>query len=220
MSGPSGQAFGYSESINYADTAWNSELPIAPGPQAETGNWTIDYAWAYDMRGNWVEYDAASLAALGNTVLRVNNRTYDAQTPTLISAEILTPTVTLSKNPPGMPYQFGDDFKLRATLADTAEGSIPAGPNYVHFYFCLWEADSCNAGFSVQDSPAVWGEAQKTYTLGTRLTPGWATGTYTLYQVYVQDNAGNWQYYTDINRGGETDFSTFLPGGTSFDVLP
>ena len=28
------------------------------------------------------------------------------------------------------------------------------------------------------------------------------------------------EYYTDINRGGETDFGTFMPGGTSFEVLP
>lgn len=219
--GPSGQSTAIGRTIGYTDTSWHDAAVFSLDPSAEPGNWVVDYAWAYDMRGNWVEYDAAGLAALGNTVLKVGNKTYDALPPSVVSGEILTPTVTLSKNPPGMPYSFGDDLKVRLTAQDAAGGAIVSGARTAYLYFCVLDAGSCSHSLSLGATAGAWGDPHTTFTLGARLTPGsYATGTYTLYYLQLQDSAGNWAQYTDINYGGDTDFSTMFPGGTSFEVLP
>jgi hypothetical protein len=220
MTGPSGQVIAISRSIGYADTAWSDQEAFALDQAAEPGSWVVDLAYVYDMRGNFNQYDAAALATLGNNVVEVKNRSFDKTPPALVSGKVLTPTVTLSKNPPGMPYSFGDDLKVRVSLSDTATGSIVSGPYYASLHFCVWEGDSCTYAIGLGAYSNVWGQAQDTTVVGQRLTPGYPTGVYSLYQVYVQDNAGNVQYYTDINRGGETDFNTLFPGGTSFEVLP
>lgn len=220
LSGPSGQTTAISRSIYYSDTAWTDKGRFYLDHSAEPGNWTVDRVYAYDMRGNFVEYDAAALAALGNNVIKVSNKTYDVLPPALVSGEVLTPTVTLSKNPPGMPYTFGDDFKVRITAGDTAGGAIVSGVRYAYLYFCIWDGASCTHGLSLSLDSGVWGDPQDVFTLGHRLTPGWQTGVYALDSVQIYDNAGNWVGYWSVDHGGETDFSTMFPGGTSFEVLP
>ncbi len=223
LEGPSGQQFAaLSRSIAYTDTAWSDTAPVSfsGSDYYEPGNWTATYAYLYDLHGNVAQYDAAALAALGNTVVKVANKTYDVLPPAAVSGEILTPSVTLSKTPPGLPYSQGDDFKMRVTASDSAGGAIVSGLNYLYAVYCRWEADSCSYSFGVSASAGVWGDGTGTCTLGQRLGPGPQTGTYTLYYLQLQDNAGNVKSYVDINHGGDTDFSTLFPGGTTVELLP
>lgn len=220
FTGPGDSSAALSRSVGYTDVAWSDVQPLMLGASSPPGNWVATYLYAHDMRGNYVEYDAAALAALGNTVVKVGNKTFDQDPPALVGGEILTPTVTLSKNPPGMPYSFGDDLKVRVTASDAALGKIVSGVRYIYLYFCKWNADSCDYAVSLAATSDTWGDVQKTLVLGQRLVPGLEPGAYTLYQVYMQDNAGYWRDYTDVSHGGDTDFATFFPGGASFQVLP
>lgn len=180
-------------------------------PYASPGSYTFDWAYLYDVAGNYTYLAGADLAALGNTVVTVTNATgYDATPPALSSGKVLTPTVSLSATHPGTNQAAYAGVELQAT---DAGGNVVSGLAWAWANFCLPDGSTC---FSVYGNSYPTGQSRSTVKLGAQ--PGnysnLTVGTYQLVSVQLVDNAYNVQYLTSTEFGGETDFSLYFPSTT------
>lgn len=183
----------------------------------EPGLWTITYAYVVDFAGNYVNYNQAQLAALGNTTFTVlNTRGHDLVAPILTSGQILTPSVSLSSSAPGTsstPPYIG--VKLGATDAGT---TAVAGLYFAQASFCLADRSRC---IYAQVNTAAQGQTAATLYLGGQVSAssGHVPGEYLLYQIAHWDNSGNGAWLTSTAFGGSTDFSTLFPA-TAITLTP
>lgn len=209
---PSGNYISGSLNLGYPSRALNGKAGLRESYFAsrllEPGTWTIDYAYVQDLAGNYSNYDAAQLAALGNTVFTVASKAYDLTPPVLVSGRVLTPSVSLSSFARGtsdVPPFIGVSVKA------TDEGNTGrAGVDYAFVEFCLADGSHCIYAYGETE---VGGLAAATLSLGRPVSPAYddVPGDYFIDYAYVVDKAGNYQVLYGPRYGGTTDFSTLFP---------
>ena len=139
--GTNGMFVGVSKNADYPSKKASGPIIGMVSPYAQTGDYVIVYAYAHDLAGNYVSYDAAALAALGNTKVTVtNNFGVDAVAPRLVSGKILTPTVSLSAFQPGTNIAVYAGVEVRTK---DAGDTIVSGLRYVYGNFCLLDTSTC-----------------------------------------------------------------------------
>lgn len=205
---PSGQYTGTGYSNGYPAAQVHRTVGMSFNRYSEPGDWTVTEVDVYDAAGNVSSYDAAQLALLGNTVFTVKNDSWarDVSPPVLTTARVLTPDVPLTDGTNLLSPWIG----VSMTAVDTGSPRA-AGVNYMAFEFCTLDLQHCFAtGWS-----STWASQARTVaTPGVQLYGGsYPAGTYYLYYTYVVDWAGNAQYLTGSEFGGDTDFSTLFPAG-------
>ena len=216
--GLSGQQVAVMTAPGYPMKGLSAAAGIAnPNRMLEPGSWKFAWGYGYDAAGNYAYFDEAALEALGNTTFTVvNSGGHDSVAPTLVSGDLLTPSLSLSAVVPGttvkLPYA-----KIKVGAADTGNSTL-AGVRQVIATFCKVDAPALclNAGSATY----VTGRAKATLYVGTELTAGTATGSYELMKVLVYDHADNVSDYVGTAFGGTTDFSLFFPGGATIKVKP
>jgi hypothetical protein len=187
--------------------------------QYPSGTWVVQEVDVYDNAGNITYYDHAALAALGNaqfTVLNTFAPALDTSPPAMVSGVILTPTISLSsfaKGSASNPPVAG----MQVDIVDTGTPRV-SGVQWAQAYFCDVTALHC---FSTYQQETLAGNASKSArTSGWLYAPYLAPGDYYLYYMVTVDFQGNYQFLTSQRFGGETDFSTLLPGGQVITLTP
>jgi hypothetical protein len=188
-------------------TRLHEQVELEIDRYARPGRYTFEFAYVVDAASNYTYFDAAALAALGNTVVRVHNKTgFDQTPPRLIKGHILTPELSLSASHPGtsVPAYAG----AQVQLSDEG-GSVVAGLQWAALSFCLADESSC---FHMSEWRDVQGLASASLHAGTQ--PAYHTttpGSYLLRDVQFGDQAGNYLQYISTAFGGDTDLSRFFP---------
>jgi hypothetical protein len=188
-------------------------------PATEPGTWTVDFLYIHDWNGNIAFYDGDALAALGNNVVTVANKTADTVAPSLVSGKILTPAVSASTPPKGMGPGNGPFVRVALKLRDDG-GQIASGLRDAYAYYCLpSDVGGCSYGFYLYGESSVWGESKQTIEVGSEVWSGQPPGVYKPYYISVSDLAGNVRTYISSEFGGETDFSQYF-SSTTIEVMP
>lgn len=214
LEGPSGQILTVSPPDWWLPTR-NFHQLIAADTSAymEPGTWTVLYVDVFDTENNRAEYDTAAIAGLGNATIEIANshsRLVDLEGPELLFGKIRTPVVSATGHPKGtdtFPI-IGADF----TITDSGSGVDDSNATW-----CLADMSSC-IGAVGEDS--VRGEKHAVIgATGTQYSPP-PIGVYELYTWQAHDHAGNGTVHVSKDFGGDTDFSTYFPGGTSITITP
>ena len=178
--------------------------PAAVGQLGEGGT-----AVVYDAAGNGAVYDAAALAALGNTTVKLRNpQGYDLQPPALVSGIILTPQVSLSGHHPGTdqpPY-----FSLKLGVEDRGN-SMTSGLRSANVALCtLGQSRRCIDGWMYMELPH---QSNGLFTVAGQPHRDNSSppGEYHLCSVSLTDMSRNVSRYDSIECGGDTDFSRYFP---------
>lgn len=210
--GPSGQRSVGRVLADWPSTSFSRRVGLFTmfaGRLLEPGVWTFSEAQVDDLAGNSRNYNAAQLAALGNTTFTVvNTGSFDKVAPTLTGGQILTPSVPLSGIAKGTASQAPFvGVKLSATDAGSTAVAGLAGAIAV---FCSAGDRPCvelwaSPGGGAPASATLFVAAQ----VGSQL--GHVPGDYQLYGVVLWDQAGNMRELYDIAYGGTTDFGTLFP---------
>ncbi|MBQ0961009.1 hypothetical protein KAK06_18785 [Ideonella sp. 4Y11] len=175
------------------------------------GDWIVSNVTLRDANDNVRQYNAAALAALGNTSFQVESRAkLDGEAPSLTGGSVLTPVVSRSTPPkgeyPGRPARLGLSLAVTDTGATKTSGLGRANVTLCDDF--QWEC---------------------IYLSGTALRPGAASGSilvggtldswtpsnrYTVYSVRVYDVQGNSRYY----EIWDTDFNAMFGGDASITI--
>lgn len=175
----------------------------------EPGIWTITEAFSFDWAGNLLNLDAAALAALGNTVFKVQNSGgYDLVKPALTSGKVITPSVSLSSVAKGTAAEH-PFVGSKVTLTDAGNTAV-AGVKGASTVFCqLADTSKCLYLTGYTTATGVTSIELK-LKAQVSASSGNVPGDYTLQSVTVQDYAGNYVVLTSTLFGGTTDFSTLF----------
>lgn len=181
---------------------------------SEPGTWTATMMLVTDAAGNLVIYSASDLAALGNTNVTVTNAGgYDVIPPDVAKGTIQTTKISLSKPPRGMPAGTPPFLRARLDVTDAGNGAV-SGAKIASMSFCLPDGfGECLDTIELDGTADATHLAQTTVRMEATPRDGQMTGTYHLYQVFVEDVAGNLNVIT-------TGLDALFPDGTMIDVLP
>ncbi|MFL6627271.1 MAG: hypothetical protein ACJ8IK_12290 [Burkholderiaceae bacterium] len=188
-------------------------LALRFGPHDAPGLWQVTAVEVGDGAGNFHDYDAQQLAALGNTRFWVQNsfaKYLDNTAPVLQSATILTPSVSLAG---------GNSITVGAQVVATDAGNpAPTGVQLAELVFCSLADNNC---FSMVQADSVEGRRSTTLMPAVGVAgPGYAPGDYLLYYVHLTDWAGNESFVVGTEFGGSTDFSRLMAAGHKITLLP
>jgi hypothetical protein len=187
----------------------------------EPGNWHVDQVYIADLAGNEAIYDAAQLAALGDTQFKVFNAKYDGTPPVLLSGSISTATLSLSAAPPGTPPGTLPLAALQTIVQDPVTPNA-SGIDWVAVTFCLppYNGNTCADEFSVFSLTGVpvvnattltaSGQIYSDINLGQPVTPG----VYQMYAVQIGDISSNVASYVDTAFGGTVSLGSYFPTTT------
>jgi len=211
--GPNGQKKFGNFGPQFPVAALNATMALRFGPHDIPGLWRVTGLEVGDGAGNFHDYTAQELAALGNTRFWVQNsyaKYLDNTPPVLTSAAILTPSVSLAggnSTTVGVKVVAGDAGNPAATGVQQAE-----------LVFCSLTDGNC---FSMMQNDSVEGRTSTTLMFAVGVASlGYALGDYLLYYVYLTDWAGNESYTVGTEFGGSTDFSTLMAAGHKITLLP
>lgn len=197
-------------------TAFSGKVLAKVSEYASPGTYTFVYVNVYDEAGNGRYYDADALAAMGNTQVVVHNsHGSDGVKPTLVSAQILTPTLSVSALHPGTirPAQAG----VALTVSDAGETRV-SGASRISVEFCKLDTSKC---FDVSDNDGREGRSTHVFeAAGRPALRGATAGTYYPMWVMVSDWAGNTVVLKGTRFGGSTDFSTLFVSGDQITLTP
>jgi len=210
--GPNGQKKFGNLGPQFPVAQMKDALALRFGPHDAPGLWTITDLEVGDAAGNWHDYTAPQLAALGNTRFWVQNsfaKYLDNTAPSLTSATILTPTVSTG----GVSTTVG--VKITATDAGNPAAT---GVQQAELVFCTLTDGNC---FSMSQSDSIEGRTSTTLMPAVGVaSPGYPAGDYYLYYVHLTDWGGNQSYFVATDFGGTADFSKFMPAGHKITLLP
>jgi hypothetical protein len=210
--GPHGQ-YGYAAaSIGLPEKTFAGHMVVFNTQYLEPGTWTIQYVNVQDMAGNaaWIS-DPATIAAAGAlqfTVTSSRPQLGDYTPPVVLSANVVTPSVSASATLKGttLPAYFAVDVTLR----DDKSGIGAVWANW-----CLADFSACIFSNATE---GVYGHVKSTLRMGG--SAGVAPGVYVLYSLGYTDQASNAATLIGTDFGGETDFSTLMPGGHTITITP
>ena len=210
--GPSGQSlFGFAD-FDYPAKSVSRRVMLNSffdGRLLEPGAWTIVHVRLVDLAGNARKVEGAALAALGNTVFTVVNKSkFDNLAPTLVGGKLLTTSVSLSDTAGGTAQ--APFVGLKVSVADSGASDI-AGVATAHAAFCL--ADESRCLDLMQSAPLGGAATSATVTIGQQVSSvlGHVPGEYYLYEIVLVDHAGNARELLSTAFGGATDFSALFP---------
>lgn len=211
--GPNGQKKYGSLGPQFPVPTLAGTLALRFGPHDAQGLWQITALEVGDGAGNFHDYNAQQLAALGNTRFWVQNsfaKYLDNTPPVLQSATILTPSVSLAG---------GNSVTVGAKVVATDAGNPAAtGVQQAELVFCSLADNNC---FSMVQNDSVEGRRSTTLMPAVGVAgPGYAPGDYLLYFVHLTDWAGNESFAVGTEFGGTTDFSTLMATGHKITLLP
>jgi len=211
--GPNGQKKYGSLGPQYPVATLSGTLALRFGPHDAPGLWHVTALEVGDAAGNFHDYGAQELAALGNTRFWVQNsyaKYLDNTAPLLTSATILTPSVSVAG---------GNSITVGVkVVASDAGNPAPTGVQQAELFFCLLDGSNC---FSMMQNDSVEGRASTTLMPAVGVaSPGYAPGDYYLYYVHLTDWAGNQSFAVGTDFGGNVDFSKFMTAGHTITLLP
>ena len=166
-------------------------------PYSAAGTWTLKDIYIADRTGSYSHFDQAALAPLFNTLnLTVtNNGTPDTAAPLITSGTILTPKVSISSH----PY-----FFVNLNLSDDVSGI-----SHLYVYVRGPGGNPPVVNYTYLPLPLKNPTVKAYDYLGDQTT----TGTWTIYQIYVYDTAGN-----STNISAASDIKALL-GTNTFKVV-
>jgi hypothetical protein len=181
---------------------------------SEPGTWTATSMLIADVNGNIAIYGAGDLAALGNAAVEVkNDGGYDVTPPAVASGQIVTRQVSLSRPPAGTAAGTAPFIDAALIVTDAGNGAV-AGPTVASMSFCLPDQwGNCQDTIELDGTADAAHLAKTTLRMSGSPHPGQLTGKYGLYQVFVQDAAGNLVVVS-------TGLSELFPKGMVINVLP
>jgi len=214
--GPNGQKKYGQVGPQYPVATMNSSIGLRFGRNDAPGLWTVTDLEVGDNAGNWHDYSARDLAALGNTRFWVQNsyaKYLDNTAPVAVSGRIMTPVVPLTDAGTGISTTVG------VTLTASDAGNPAAtGVHVMELYFCTLAGGNC---FQMQQLDSVEGKSSTTLQPATVVANGvYPAGDYYLYYVHLIDWGGNESYAVGTEFGGTADFSRLLPAGHKITLLP
>jgi hypothetical protein len=211
--GPNGQTKYGSLGPQFPVATLSGTLALRFGPHDAPGLWHVTALEVGDAAGNFHDYTAQELAALGNTRFWVHNsysKYLDNTAPVLTSATILTPSVSTAG---------GNSVTVGVKVVASDAGNPAAtGVQQAELYFCLLDGSNC---FSMVQNDSVEGRTSTTLMPAVGVaSPGYAPGDYYLYYVHLTDWAGNQSFAVGTEFGGTTDFSRLMVAGHTITLLP
>jgi len=211
--GPNGQKKFGSFGPQFPVATLSGQMALRFGPHDAPGLWQITAVEVGDAAGNFHDYNAQQLSALGNTRFWVQNsfaKYLDNTPPVLASATILTPSVSLAG---------GNSVTVGVKVVATDAGNPAAtGVQQAELVFCSLADNNC---FSMVQNDSVEGKKSTTLMPAVGVAgPGYAPGDYLLYYVHLTDWAGNESFTVSTDFGGTTDFSTLMAAGHKITLLP
>ena len=211
--GPNGQKKYGSLGPQFPVPTLAGTLALRFGPHDAPGLWQVTAVEVGDGAGNFHDYTAQQLAALGNTRFWVQNsyaKYLDNTPPVLASATVLTPSVSLAG---------GNSVTVGAKVVASDAGNPAAtGVRQAELVFCSLADNNC---FSMVQDDSVEGRRSTTLKPAVGVaSPGYAPGDYLLYFVHLTDWAGNESFSVGTDFGGTTDFSTLMTAGHKITLLP
>ncbi len=196
------------------------------GRWSDPGVWWVESLDVRDAAGNAKVYDRAALAALGNTEFTLTNTRADSTPPTLLSGVLETRSVSLAvpykgtANKPPMVF-------ARITAQDAGNPSA-AGLDVYSAYFCKlpFANNRCDDAFGIvglTGTPVVAATSlvMSDSVVSARYAPATVKpGVYYLMSITLSDVAGNSSSYLGNEFGGDVDWATFFPTGSTVTVNP
>ena len=215
--GPNGQKKYGQVGPQYPVATMNASLALRFGRNDAPGLWTITDLEVGDNAGNWHDYAARDIAALGNSRFWVQNsyaKYLDNTAPVPVSGRIMTPVVALTDGGGN-----GISSTVGITLSASDAGNPAAtGVHVMELYFCTLTGGNC---FQMQQLDSVEGKSSTTLQPATVVANGvYPAGDYYLYYVHLIDWGGNESYTVGTEFGGTADFSKLLPTGHKITLTP
>lgn len=187
------------------------------GRYSEPGIWQVQDLVVMDANGNLATFDRTALAALGNTQVSVSNTRADTTGPQLVSGQVLTPSLSVSRRHRGtrQPPFVG----VTLNLTDSGESGSAAGVRQVDMTLCKYTGTAdCGESIMVYGDVPLFGRSQVKLTLGGSIYAA-TPGTYHIHSMSLMDAAGNSVWMQSTLFGGETDFSAYFPA-TTVELTP
>jgi hypothetical protein len=191
---------------------------------AEPGTWTVYSLTATDGANNSRTYNEAQLRSISghHTFFVTNNGGYDIVPPQFVSGVIDTPTVRLSKEPPGMPEGTPPYVSGRLNMTDSGNGVI-SGSREAQLMFCLAGSGSCQPNssntFTMSNLTNRAGLTATTLAIGTQLGKNQIPGNYLIYSLELWDAAGSHRKLVSFDfNGGNFDFHPGFPQGVAIFI--
>ena len=211
--GPNGQKKYGSFGPQFPVATLSGQMALRFGPHDAPGLWQITAVEVGDGAGNFHDYTAQQLSALGNTRFWVQNsfaKYLDNTAPVLTSATVLTPSVSLAG---------GNSVTVGVKVVATDAGNPAAtGVQQAELVFCSLTDNNC---FSMVQNDSVEGRTSTTLMPAVGVAgPGYAPGDYYLYYVHLTDWAGNQSFAVGTEFGGTTDFTKLMVAGHKITLLP
>lgn len=197
-------------------------MPWRPTSGAEAGVWRILSVEVYDALNNMRSYNANALKRMGSaTNVRVRNvMQSDQEPPQLVQGTILTPTLSQSDlYLPGSSGSANKPLRVRMHVTDPAGANgKSSGVSGGSVWFC-GRATNGWLYASLNTPPAFGTTDYQGEFVDVSWTWYWSwygpVDTYDVGRVTLTDSAGRTRSYDGPCYGGDTDFSTMFPGGTT-----
>jgi hypothetical protein len=186
-------------------------VPLTFWADSVSGEWLLSSVTLTDANDNARFYDAAALAALGNTSFQVVNRVRtDGIEPEFTGGAILTRTVSRGAPPRGeFPHSLA---RVGVSLTATDSGvSKISGLSRGYATLCMEGGWPC---IYVAGEAERLGKAAGTLVLGNVVSRDAAVGRYTVESVELMDVQGNTRYL----YSWDVDFNALFGGDASITI--
>jgi hypothetical protein len=213
LQGPHGQGVGGYSWITVPQKSATVRFALNETAYVEPGTWTVTYVYVGDAAGNYVFYAGDELAALGNVQVTIANGQpglVDFTPPVVSQGTVVTPSLSASGTQKGTTQS--PLIKADFALSDDRSGVMQAAATW-----CLADMSACLYSFA---SESVHGQRKETLHMAGSLPSAQTPGVYILHDLQAWDQAGNLVWMDSADFGGETDFSTLMPGGHTITVTP
>jgi hypothetical protein len=185
----------------------------------QPGTWRVSSLLVQDAAGNARSYNAAQLQGFGNTAFTViNNGGFDIVPPTFAGGTILTPNVHRSKAPKGTRAGTPPYVSANIELTDSGNGATSGDYEAVLRLCHLDTSGQCDDYLTMQAVTNEVGGQANTMTVGTQMRADQTLGLYVIDDLNLYDVASNHSLYTSTQFGGNTNFSSYFPQGTTIFI--
>ena len=181
---------------------------------SEAGAWTLQYLYLYDNAGNIARYTTAALTSGGFPTTLTVTSSPDTTPPTLTGVTISPASLNVSKGPATVTVKLGLTDHLSgvnfACVVECYAAVFLSSPSDIQYQYAYQSQVTQVSG---TDLDGVW-EAQITI-------PQYAeAGAWTIYYIYLTDNAGNTEYLYTANLKSSGFTYSFNVTSKPDDVTP
>lgn len=163
---------------------------------SQAGNWTLDYAYVYDVTSNQRYYSETELSGLGDVIVAVTS-VPDTTSPVITSSSITPNSIDVS----------GGDANITLELNITDDN---AGFDYAEIWFGSSTSNQYKYEY-VWDSDRIAGDSfGGTYSKTISFPQYSAAGEWYISYIYLYDKAGNRWYHSSTDLVGLTTTFTMV----------